>query len=336
MFLRDESKVWLKFSWTETVVSSGRTWYLWKGRRISRAEKDQNIMQKKLGYFQVQRSLQSATTNCSVRKSEKMLMKSSAIGWGLSLKESWRQRSLESCCIILVSKMKTGFSHVSERKMQRKQNKALFSDAQWQDKSRSKLEPRRFLNSRTHFFAVTVTKKWHRFPEMWWSLHSCRCLEAVWTQSRATPPNSLSMSLCENIQPGERQMAVLSNKAFPAKSGNYYCSQKGCSQIRVGCGRLCGHQKAVRFWNGFSADVMGKKRSSGIQEGFCQHVRRGWSLACQRGQGIWPRYCKCKPMFLNCPEGQIHLLGYFAKPEASERVPVYQQAVLYILSLSRL
>lgn len=149
MFLRDESKVWLKFSWTETVVSSGRTWYLWKGRRISRAEKDQNIMQKKLGYFQVQRSLQSATTNCSVRKSEKMLMKSSAIGWGLSLKESWRQRSLECCCIILVSKMKTGFSHVSERKMQRKQNKALFSDAQWQDKSRSKLEHRRFLNGRT-------------------------------------------------------------------------------------------------------------------------------------------------------------------------------------------
>lgn len=83
---------------------------------------------------------------------------------------------------------------------------------------------------------------------MWWSLYSCRCLEAVWTQSRATPPKSLSMSLCENIQPGERQMAVLSNKAFPAKSGNYYCSQKGCSQIRVGC------RKAL--WASESSEVL--------------------------------------------------------------------------------
>lgn len=61
-----------------------------------------------------------------------------------------------------------------------------------------KLEHRRFLNCRKHVFAVRVTKKWHRFPEIWWSLYSCRCLEAVWTQTRATLPNNLSMSLWGN------------------------------------------------------------------------------------------------------------------------------------------
>lgn len=97
-----------------------------------------------------------------------------------------------------LANMRTDFSYVSERKVQRKQSKAFFSDAQWQDESGHKLEHRRFLNCRKHFFAVTVTKKWHRFPVMWWSLYSCTCLEAVWTQSRATLTNSLTMSLCEN------------------------------------------------------------------------------------------------------------------------------------------
>lgn len=60
---------------------------------------------------------------------------------------------------------------------------------------RTRVGTRRFLKCRKQFYAV-MTKKWHRFPEMWWSLYSCRCLKTVWTQS--TFPNNLSMSLCEN------------------------------------------------------------------------------------------------------------------------------------------
>lgn len=33
----------------------------------------------------------------------------------------------------VLAKMKTGFSYVPERKVQRKQRQALFSNAQWQD-----------------------------------------------------------------------------------------------------------------------------------------------------------------------------------------------------------
>lgn len=75
-------------------MSSGGIWYLTKVGDVSRTEEDQNIMQQKLSHFEdwnKREVIRSDTVKCSVRKSEKLLMKSSVISWGsVSLKQSGR------------------------------------------------------------------------------------------------------------------------------------------------------------------------------------------------------------------------------------------------------
>lgn len=95
------------------------------------------------------RSLQAATTNCSVRKSEKPHMKSSAIGWGsMSLKESWRQRSWECW-----QKWRL-VSHMYLKGRYKESRGRLFSATHSGRMigSGHRLEHRRFLNCRKHFF----------------------------------------------------------------------------------------------------------------------------------------------------------------------------------------